>query len=122
MIPGELPLAWYPPADAVCNQRLYIVEDQLSAMRLSQQGHTGVALLGTRMTPAKALEIKDNCSGWASHPKAMDIVIALDPDAVNQAVDIALTWGSYLGNYRVATFTQDPKDIGPGEMAKEMSR
>lgn len=108
MQPGEQCMSWHF-ADRHSNSgTLYLVEDQVSAMRLSQEGWDAVALLGTRVTTPKAIEIQSY--------KPTRTVIALDPDATEQAIDIARNWSSYLPGLTVALFSADPKDVPAEEL------
>lgn len=89
---------------------LYIVEDQVSAIRISQWGSDAVALLGTRVSTPKAIEISRD------YPRK--VIIALDPDATEQAIDIARNWAGYLPAVSVALFSKDPKDVHPTELTR----
>lgn len=84
-----------------------IVEDVLSAMRLAQQGATGVALLGCHMTYDAALEIAQNTAGQQA-------VLALDRDAFAKSLDL---WKRHHALFnpplRVQRLARDVKDDEP---------
>ena len=52
---NEIPMSWYR---GDTSKIVVVVEDQLSAMRISLEGYTSVALLGVNMSITKMLEIK----------------------------------------------------------------
>jgi hypothetical protein len=82
-------------------------------MRLAQQANvTAVALLGTRLSTTKAVELSN------ARPDAR-ILIALDPDATAQAIDIAMNWRSYV-NMKVVLYSADPKDVPMTELLEKL--
>lgn len=85
-----------------------LVEDQISALRVRQEGLDAVALLGTTMTAAKAGEI-------ARH-RPSEVIIALDSDATEEAFRLAARWAPAWQNCRVAILPRDPKDLPTGEI------
>lgn len=109
MVPGAIPMSWYGDNEAT----VVLVEDQVSAMRLAQQANvTAVALLGTRLSTTKAVELSN------ARPDAR-ILIALDPDATAQAIDIAMNWRSYV-NMKVVLYSADPKDVPMTELLEKL--
>lgn len=99
--PSQPKLAWY---DSTEQSTVVIVEDQISAIRISNEGVTSVALLGTNFTPNMALDIQR----WGGKR----YILALDPDALTKAVAISRKWGSIFpgGRLEVAALPTDPKD------------
>jgi hypothetical protein len=74
------------------SEHIIIVEDQLSAARLWQLGHTAVALLGTGMAKDKAEEIAQTAK---EHPR-VTIKLALDHDAFAQACKLSRRYASLM--------------------------
>lgn len=98
-------LAWYPnrvfwqPEDGVL-----LVEDCLSAMRAAEYGHQlAAALLGTKLTANHIQELHAAGVG--------DVVLALDPDAIDTAFEIAKAWGPAFRSFRVLAIEKDIKDL-----------
>lgn len=89
--------AVYRPTTKIDSGVLVIVEDCISAMCCASHGYTGIALLGTHLTP----EVRD-----AIKAQAFTAVVArLDPDANSKALAIA------NANGWQAEFSEcDPKD------------
>lgn len=84
-------------------QRLILVEDMLSAMKVAQQTeHTAVALLGTELDARKVREL--------SMYRPDEVIIALDEDATDKAFKLARKWGLAFPKVRVAILEQDIKD------------
>jgi hypothetical protein len=90
-------------------QRLVIVEDQISAMRVAQDkpGCDAVALLGTALNAEKISEIQ------AQHSR---VIIALDADATRIAFQHARRWASAFESFRVVILTKDIKDLSKEEI------
>jgi DNA primase len=101
---GE-PLSFYPGKDTAIN-RWIIVEDQISAIKLSAYGYNAVALLGTHLNMSKVREIQR---------VAKEVVIALDADATNKAFKMAKEFGLAFDRVKVAIMKQDAKDTSAGE-------
>lgn len=94
--------SWYFPPHGADISEVVLVEDQISAMKVAQNGVTAGALLGTNMTPAKAMEIQQ------VQPSA--VLIALDEDATDVAFRIAHKWGAAFTEFRVVLLARDIKD------------
>lgn len=91
---------------------LVVVEDQISAMKIAQEGVTAVALLGTHVNAERVRE-------W-SQLRPREVVIALDPDATAAAIQIARTWGLAFDKMRVALLSEDPKDTDNADLLPEL--
>lgn len=96
--------SFYPPKADIHGrqQTLVVVEDQVSAIKVSQKGFTAVALCGTSVNADKVRE-------WGSfHPS--QVLVALDADATSEAFKIARRWGLAFSTLRVVILLQDLKD------------
>lgn len=91
-------ISWYP---GPCEDRIVLVEDQVSALKVSRYC-TAVALLGTRMDDSAAHEI---ASAKAS------VAIALDADAINTAHKLRGWYGLLFKGCEVIRLDADPKDM-----------
>jgi hypothetical protein len=92
---------WYDEqntAPVVC------VEDTLSACRLAGLGYNAVALLGTSMTREQAKEI-------CLHGKGRRIVLALDRDAFEKALQLKRRFRDLLPHMHVLCLNEDIKDM-----------
>ena len=98
--PDQPCLAFYGPSTT--KGVVFIVEDQFSASKISRYG-TGVALMGTAMNPSKAMLIKKNLD-----PRL--VVLALDKDAVDKAVQHWTRYRAVFPNTRVMALERDIKD------------
>lgn len=103
-------LSWYvrgeerTPRNA---DRLVLVEDQISALKLSKY-HTTVALLGTSLSPEGVLEI--------SSMKPGRVIIALDEDASNSAYNLRKLYGLLWPKCEVVKLKKDIKDMNYSEI------
>lgn len=103
-------LAWYHSTD---EDTVVLVEDQVSAMRISSEGVTAVAMLGTNFTQEFVLDVQK----WHKTAKWH---ICLDPDANMKAIQIANRWrGVFPNGLRVLMLPSDPKDY-QGNLLKDM--
>lgn len=118
--PGKAKAITYPEADEPMqsfygprkHDRLVVVEDQLSAMRIAQDtGVSAVALLGTGTNAAKVRE-------WQLISPT-EVIIALDEDATGNAFAMAKKWGMAFSLTRVAILARDLKDEAPGRKIAE---
>lgn len=91
-----------------------LVEDVLSAMRITQlnMGWVGVALLGTDVNDEKTRSLKLYGS--------KDIIIALDPDALQKAWKIQKKFGLFFKSFTVATMSNDPKDLTDQDLIDDL--
>lgn len=80
---------------------VWLVEDQISALKLAARGIRAVALLGTNITLEALSEIQK---------QADSIVIALDADATAKAFILARKYGSAFKSCQVKILTKDIKD------------
>ncbi len=106
---------WYtvPGASA-----LVIVEDQISALRLCQEGVSALALLGTLLSPEKTDQIRKYFVDphlQAGLPSPT-IVLALDKDATSTAIRYRKQYGGYLGNFNVIFLSKDIKNLPENEV------
>jgi hypothetical protein len=97
------PISFYRGGD---NDDWVIVEDQISAIKLSAYGCNSVALLGTHLNMPKAREIQR---------VAKRITIALDADATNKAFKMAKDYGLAFEKVKVVLMEQDVKDTPANE-------
>lgn len=96
--------SFYRPATSTDRglQILVAVEDQISAIKVSQAGLEAVALCGTIVGADKIRE-------WSAlAPRT--VLIALDEDATDVAFKIARKWGLAFDNMRVVMLDRDLKD------------
>lgn len=100
--------AWYRNAGA---KRIVVVEDQLSALRAWQLGHTAISLLGTNFSVPKYEEIARYAHGQPQEPT---IHLALDADAITKTLRYALRFG---GTLRPLRLWRDLKDASDEEIA-----
>ena len=103
-------LAWYFPPSSVSPYeytRVIVVEDQTSAVRLSQYFPT-VALLGTSMSTDKAWEIQQVASLWTEG----NVTVILDNDAAGKAPDLAR---HFPRGSSYPLFREDIKDMAEPE-------
>jgi hypothetical protein len=110
-------LSWYGASRPEC---LVLVEDQLSAMRLTSfwehlEGEsypvTAAAILGTGVNAEKIREIQQVAQGC-------DVWIALDADATGQAFAMARKWGNAFAKCKVCVLEKDIKDSSDDELAR----
>ncbi len=88
-----------------------LVEDVLSAIRVSEF-RQGVALLGTHLNDAMIQDLLK--AGYKN------VILALDPDAVGKALKMKEKYSLFFNTWRVPVLTKDPKDLGRGELQKEL--
>lgn len=102
-------ISWSPPGDYY--DGVYLVEDQISALKLWQVASVrAVALIGTHLSANAIAEIQ-------SH--ANNITIALDADATAKAFMLARRWGPAFKSCHVQVLTCDIKDM-PSSDIQEM--
>lgn len=101
------PLSWFFSLGVV--DEVFVVEDQLSALRLAQEGTTAVALLGTTFNHERALEVAHVADG-------KPIYLSLDRDATHKAVEYVKQF-RYAGNFQLRPLTgPDIKDMTTDEL------
>ena len=102
-------LAWYTPN---CKPMgLVIVEDQLSAMKLTAMDNgywDAVALLGTSINDHEAMEI--HAQGYS------EVIVALDADATDNAYRLQEKYGLLWDNCHVQELERDIKDMSFAEI------
>jgi len=84
-----------------------LVEDCLSCLKVEEAGHTAVALLGTKMTPATAMEIA---------AVYRNVVFCLDNDATVKAVELAREYNLLFDKVSILVPRVDPKDMPMDEL------
>jgi len=99
---------------ACSNHNAVVVEDVLSAVRITQLnvGWRGIALLGTDVNHAKMESL--------SMAGVKHLMIALDPDAIDKAWDIQSKWGVFFNTCTVRTLREDPKDLSPADLKAQL--
>lgn len=108
-------MSWYPMQNWITttmyNLRspLIVVEDQLSALKVSRYAHA-VALLGTNMSESKAAEI---CL-----VKASRVIIALDADATAKSAQIVQKYAGLIDGLSFVELQKDLKDCEPSAIQK----
>lgn len=108
----QVPQSWYRyTLGRVAH--VVLVEDAVSAMKVQQAGHAGVALFGTNLTATKVREI------GMQHPVLVSI--ALDADATDVAFEMAREWGLAFPRTRVIVLERDLKDISKSEVVRILS-
>lgn len=96
-------MAWYHKPEST---KVILVEDQLSAIRLSKYV-TSVALLGTHLNPSRIHTVLS--------AKATDYYLWLDGDAFNLAVQYAIKY-KHLIKLHVLKLNRDIKDMDEPEL------
>lgn len=94
-------ISWTPEADYY--DGVYLVEDQISALKLHHVASIrACALLGTSLNAESVAEIQRT---------ARNVTIALDADATAKAFLLARKWGAAFKSCEVCILTQDIKDM-----------
>jgi hypothetical protein len=99
----QIPISWHM-REYHFPEKVVIVEDQLSAMKVAQAGFVGVALMGTHLEAGRVREI-------AMQSQASEVIIALDNDASAVAFRMARDWGLAFKQVRVVMLERDLKDV-----------
>lgn len=103
--------AWYRPVASVYAAPLVIVEDQISAARLSADVPT-VALLGTRLSLAGEAEVVK----WCQTHKGCPVIVSLDEDATTTGIALK----SELNGLPHVTAYYSPLVVDIKDMSPEM--
>lgn len=123
-IPGHTKVKSYKSYDDAIMQSFYgttskngtfvLVEDQISAMRVTQDTpKIGVALLGTELTIEKVRELQSL--------KPARVIMALDADASKKAFTIARDFGMAFKSFNVVLLERDIKDLTPNAVQEILS-
>lgn len=80
---------------------VFLVEDQISAMKINSLGYSSIALCGVHLNLARVREIKEYFS---------KVVILLDPDALSMALAHKKNFGVFFDYCEVGRLKADPKD------------
>lgn len=94
---------------------LFLVEDQMSAIRLAQKYHS-VSLMGTNLSDTKVEEIREQEDLYEK------IYLCLDNDATYKAIKLALKWKRALPNLQVRGLGTDIKDMSHEAFADFLSQ
>jgi len=94
------------------SHKLWVVEDQISAVRASEHVNT-VALCGCNMSTGAAYAMKLG--------KFTDLVLALDSDAFSKAIDLKIKYAELFKTIKVIKLPKDLKNMAPIEL-KEFIR
>jgi len=93
----------FPPAGVERrHDKLVVVEDQVSAMKVSELGFKCVAIMGCHLDITRVREI--------ALERPQEVMLALDTDATANAFSLAGKWGMAFPKLRVAVMAADPKD------------
>lgn len=107
----EIPHSFYDVLSTVPYRgvpgEIYIVEDCLSCLRITQNGRYCVALLGHHITDSTLFTLSRNFRR---------LVICLDPDATRQAAEIASASRLLFESVAMKIPPRDPKDMTTEEM------
>lgn len=109
--PDDVTLAWYKMKRK--SNTLILVEDQVSAIKLSPHCHAA-ALLGVMINDAKAEEIK--AGGYDN------VIISLDNDATHEAIKLQLKWRRKIKGLQVFGLGKDIKNMNKEEFDKYVSQ
>lgn len=102
-VEDECKLAWYNQMRRK-SDTLVLVEDQVSAIRVSQDFHAA-ALLGTNLSSTMLEEIK--AQGYKA------VILCLDNDATNVSIATVLRYRHTLEELQLRGLTTDVKDMTP---------
>jgi hypothetical protein len=105
-------LKFYFPNGELSGDSVVIVEDIISAIRCKRLFGNAVALLGTGLNAEQASYLAQ----FFRH-----IIYALDPDAVQVAIDHAIEYQLLFDSSRVAFLSADPKDMSDEQLRLEVA-
>lgn len=105
---------WFNDVPKVCvidysGGPIYITEDIVSAIKLFNIGYSSAALLGTHMTEEVARKLRT---------LADSLVLCLDADAVQKAVQIRDKYKFYFSNIEIKYLQKDIKDTSYEELRR----
>lgn len=109
--PDAVAMAWYRTRPT--SKTVVLVEDQVSALKLSPYFHTA-ALLGTHISDSKADEILAQ--------KYENVFLSLDNDATFDAIKQQLKWKNRIPHMYVIGIEKDIKDMNPKEFYEYLQR
>lgn len=92
-----------------CRGKIYITEDIVSAIKLWSLGHSSAALLGTHMSEEVARKLRS---------LGDQLVLCLDQDAVNKAVQIKNKYQMYFESIDILYLQKDIKDTSYEELSE----
>jgi len=102
------PPQYYAPARPVeVGKPVILVEDCLSCLKIREAGAESVALLGTKLAPATAMEIA---------AVYRNVVFCLDNDATVKAVELAKEYNLLFDKVSILVPRVDPKDMPMDEL------
>lgn len=91
------------------SSKIWIVEDQFSAMRISEYENV-VALLGSKLSESLVTELK--------RIGMNEIVVCLDADAFDKTVEIGIKYKGQFNHISIRKPKKDPKDMTSDELQK----
>ncbi len=98
---------------------LVAVEDQLSAIKLAEHGVDSVAMLGTPWSKdLGGYQGADRIAEIAQTAGDRELIVALDADATEDALEFARKWRYAFKRLRVAILTRDLKDTPMSEFGE----
>lgn len=101
------PQYYSPPRPAEVGRPVILVEDCLSCLKILEAGGTSIALLGTKLTPATAMEIAS---------VYRKVVFCLDNDATVKSVELAKEYNLLFDKVSILVPRVDPKDMPMDEL------
>lgn len=107
-------LSWFLPRQSLKPEAIVLVEDQLSAMRVAENGHVGVALLGTLVDAPRLREVREYSS-------CLPIVLALDSDMRALQMKYVRHFGDRFG-MKAVLLSSDIKDMEQSELDELLNR
>ena len=97
--------------EALWTKPAILVEDTISGIRVGRFAHA-IVLLGTVLNDKRVRDI-------LNHYYA-DIVVALDPDAIDTAIRMKNKYSLFFNTFRIAVLSKDPKDLSHEQLKKEL--
>jgi hypothetical protein len=107
---NALTLSWYDSRENIFNDVLVIVEDQISALRMSKFCMC-VALLGTHLSEDKVVDILKK----AAH---CSVYVALDNDAQSTIARAIAKYSPLFNEFKALMLTKDIKDMTDKEIVE----
>ena len=102
-----VPPQYYTPPGAWRGGSVVLVEDCLSCLKIQEAGGSSIALLGTKLTPATAMEIAQ---------VYRNVVFCLDNDATAKSVELAKEYNLLFDRVSILVPRVDPKDLPMDEL------
>ncbi len=109
-IDDSQPRVHYPIQEWIEGYALYLVEDVVSSIRMSKFVNCA-SILGTHLDVNQLIELRK---------RTKEIVMVLDPDAADKAVQHSCAMRALFDKVSVKFFSKDPKDMTDIELLKEI--